>query len=983
MNTYENTVTPELQKKNKTILLVEDEVIIAMMETQQLKKEGYDLIHAINGEEAISIISKENIDLILMDIDLGVGIDGTQTAKEILKTNDVPVVFLSSRSEKEMVQKTEKITSYGYIMKNSGINVINASIKMAFKLYEANKKLERQNEQLRTILHSIGDAVIATDRSGKIIRMNPIAENLTGWNSNEAEGTLLNEVFNIVNAQTRELAVNPVNSVLSSGQIVGLANHTLLISKNGFEYQISDSGSPIKDADGNVTGVVLVFRDVTKEYEIQRRIEESENRFRTLIEDLHVGILLQGPKTEMLLSNKAALNMLGVTEDQLLGKTSIDPDWNVIHEDGSPFPGDTHPVPKAIATKKPVRGVVMGVYRPITKDRVWLWVNAEPELDDQGNVEKVICTFSDITDRKIATDALKKESAFSETLIESLPGIFYHLDLEGKLIGWNNNLLALVGNAGIESAKNSVLNIIHDKDRALVSDAIRLAFEKGYAEVEARLKVENGSNKEFFFNGKTLVKDNQFYLLGTGTEITERKKVEKEVRDMNTRLSRAQRIAHIGSWETYIPTGDLHWSEEMYHILGFPLNTPVNLGAVTQVFPPEELEKFKQSVAMAIDEGENYKQEYRIIRPDGEIRYIHDEGEVVRDENGKVIWMYGTTRDITEYKKIENALRETEESYRLLFETSLDAILLTATDGEILNINPAGCKIFERTLDEIITGGRSGIVDKSDPRLVLALEERERTGKFIGELTFIRKSGVTFPGEVSTAVFKNNNGYNMTSMIIRDVTERKLTEEKIHNLLAEKELILKEVHHRIKNNMNTIFSLLTLQEDAVQKNPAIKSILNDAAGRVQSMMVLYDKLYRSENTTTVSIKEYFPALINEIVNLFPQKSYVKVNTQIEDILLDTKTLSTLGILMNELITNAMKYAFIGRSEGIISVTAYKKENRVFIIFADNGVGMPQMISTENSKGFGLQLIEMLLRQIRGKSSIEYKNGTTFILEFER
>ncbi len=982
MNTDQNTANPELQRKNKTILLVEDEVIIAMMETQQLKKEGYDLIHAINGEEAISIISKEDVDLILMDIDLGVGIDGTQTAKEILKTNDVPVVFLSSRSEKEMVQKTEKITSYGYIMKNSGINVINASIKMAFKLYEANKKLERQNEQLRTILHSIGDAVIATDRSGKIIRMNPIAENLTGWNSNEAEGILLTEVFNIVNAQTRELAVNPVNSVLATGQIVGLANHTLLISKNGLEYQISDSGSPIKDADGNITGVVLVFRDVTKEYEIQRRIEESENRFRTLIEDLHVGILLQGPKTEMLLSNKAALNMLGVTEDQLLGKTSFDPDWNVIHEDGSPFSGDTHPVPQAIATKKPVRGVVMGVYRPITKNRVWLWVNAEPELDNQGNVEKVICTFSDITDRKIATDALQKESAFSETLIESLPGIFYHLDLEGRLIGWNDNLVALVGHAGIESAKKTVLNIIHDKDRVLVSDAIRLAFEKGYAEVEARLKGENGSAKEFFFNGKTLVINNQFYLLGTGTEITERKKVEKEIRDMNTRLSRAQRIAHIGSWETYLPTGELQWSEEMYHILGFPLNTPVNLGAVTQIFPPEELERFKQAVAMAIDKVEPYKQEYRIIRPDGEIRYIHDEGEIVW-ENGKAIWMYGTTRDITEYKKVENALHETEESYRLLFETSLDAILLTSPDGKVMNVNPAGCQILERTLDEILEGGRSVVVDTSDPRLAVALEERERTGKFIGELTFIRKSGIKFPGEVSTAVFKNNNGNNMTSMIIRDVTERKLAGEKIHNLLAEKELILKEVHHRVKNNMNTIFSLLTLQEDAIQKNPAIKSILNDAAGRVQSMMVLYDKLYRSENTTTVSIKEYFPALIKEIVSLFPQKSFVKINIQVEDIPLDARTLSQLGILINELITNAMKYAFIGRSEGIISITAYQKEKKVTIVFADNGVGMPQMISAENSAGFGLQLVEILVKQIHGKSSIEHKNGTTFIIEFEK
>ena len=131
-------------KSNKTILLVEDEIIIAMMEIKQLEKEGYLVIHAANGEEAIDIVSKTPIDLILMDIDLGKGMDGTETAKEILRTHNLPIVFLSSRTEKDIVQKTEVITSYGYIMKNSGITVLDASIKMAFKLHEANKRTQRE-----------------------------------------------------------------------------------------------------------------------------------------------------------------------------------------------------------------------------------------------------------------------------------------------------------------------------------------------------------------------------------------------------------------------------------------------------------------------------------------------------------------------------------------------------------------------------------------------------------------------------------------------------------------------------------------------------------------------------------------------------------------------------------------------------------------------------------------------------------------------
>lgn len=133
---------------------------------------------------------------------------------------------------------------------------------------------------------------------------------------------------------------------------------------------------------------------------------ESEERTNKLINSLRVGVLLQGPQTEILFSNKAALNILGLTEDELYGRSSFHADWNVIHEDGSPFPGKAHPVPIAINTKKSVSNVVMGVYRPVTKDRVWLLVNAEPLLDDKGEIKEVICSFNDITEYKAAEEKL-------------------------------------------------------------------------------------------------------------------------------------------------------------------------------------------------------------------------------------------------------------------------------------------------------------------------------------------------------------------------------------------------------------------------------------------------------------------------------------------------------------------------------------------------------------------------------------------------
>jgi PAS domain S-box-containing protein len=147
---------------------------------------------------------------------------------------------------------------------------------------------------------------------------------------------------------------------------------------------------------------VAATRDITERKRAEEALRASEERFRTLIRDLQVGVLLQGPDAEIILSNRAALDLLGLTEEELLGKSSLDPNWSVIHEDGSPFPGPDHPVPQAIATRQPVRNVIMGVFRPRTGDRVWLLVNAEPQLNDNGSLRHVICSFADITDRKRA-----------------------------------------------------------------------------------------------------------------------------------------------------------------------------------------------------------------------------------------------------------------------------------------------------------------------------------------------------------------------------------------------------------------------------------------------------------------------------------------------------------------------------------------------------------------------------------------------------
>jgi CheY-like chemotaxis protein len=157
------------ERKGKKILLVEDEDIIALSEKLDLESYGYDVLTACSGEEAIKAYGRgEAIDLILMDIDLGKGIDGVETAKVILKDRELPIVFLSSHTESEIVEKTERTTSYGYVVKTSSMTVLDASIKMAFKLFEANQATKRTMSKLEATLDALPDQLFETGLDGQI-----------------------------------------------------------------------------------------------------------------------------------------------------------------------------------------------------------------------------------------------------------------------------------------------------------------------------------------------------------------------------------------------------------------------------------------------------------------------------------------------------------------------------------------------------------------------------------------------------------------------------------------------------------------------------------------------------------------------------------------------------------------------------------------------------------------------------------------------
>ena len=274
--------------------------------------------------------------------------------------------------------------------------------QLLFKLQQHRSALERSEESLSITLNSIGDAVIATDPAGRVTRMNPAAERLTGWPLADALGRALAEVFSIVDAATRETLADPVRRVMAHGQVVGLANHTVLLARDGLEYQIADSAAPIRSANGEIVGVVLVFSDVTDRYRAQAALQSSEQRYRSLLDNLSSGVVVHNPDTSILLSNAMAAIVLGLTQDQMLGKTAPDPDWCFLNGDGTPMQLKDYPVNRVIASGERLQAYVVGVRHPDRAEPSWVLCNAYPMNDDEGKLLQVVVTFAGITELKQA-----------------------------------------------------------------------------------------------------------------------------------------------------------------------------------------------------------------------------------------------------------------------------------------------------------------------------------------------------------------------------------------------------------------------------------------------------------------------------------------------------------------------------------------------------------------------------------------------------
>ena len=347
---------------------------------------------------------------------------------------------------------------------------------------QAMEALAEREENLAITLDCIGDAVVATDSEGRVTRMNPVAEQLTGWTLEEARGKSINEIFPIVDASTRETIENPVEKVIATGETVYLSNHTTLIARDGSEYQIADSAAPIRNQHGEILGMVLVFNDVTEQYRLRQAVIVSERRYQTLASVSPVGIFYTDADGACQYVNERWCEITGLSKEQALGSGWAD----ALHKD------DVQRVYEAWGLAAKQRQPFKLEYRFQQGDRTrWVLGQAQAEYDDEGEVAGYVGTITDITDRRQAEQTVRRAQKM-DALGKLTGGIAHdYNNMLGVIVGYTDLLQNRLEAAGQNSLLEYTRKIKRAGERGANLTRKLLAFSRRDVSESRRLDINS------------------------------------------------------------------------------------------------------------------------------------------------------------------------------------------------------------------------------------------------------------------------------------------------------------------------------------------------------------------------------------------------------------------------------------------------------------------------------------------------------------
>ncbi|MEK7442454.1 MAG: PAS domain S-box protein [Chloroflexota bacterium] len=750
------------------ILIVEDESIVALDLRRILTRAGYAVTHiAVSGAEAIHSVETQPPDAVLMDIGLSGDMNGITASQHILEIVEIPIIYVTANSDLATVQQAQTTNPFGYVLKPFDEREIRIVVEMALYKHRIDQEVKESRAWLGATLHSIGDAVIATDASTFVKFMNPVAESVTGWKESEAIGKPLTDIFRILNENTRQPVANPAQKALQEGRIVGLANHTLLIARDGREIHIDDSAAPILDNNGKVNGVVLTFRDITDKRRAEEAVQQSQAHLAAIVNTAMDAVITIDADQNILLFNAAAERIFDQPAAEMIGQplnVLLPQNFHQLHiQDVKRF-GETHVTQRGM-TALPVEGMRRnGELFPLEVSI------AQSEVKGKKFYTAVA---RDITERKKTEATLRDSEERYRALVENLPvGVYVS---QGNTFVYANAAFTqmmgastpqyLIGQNVLQRIVPDEHNRAEERAQALVTtDVIVPLVEERYIRFDGSLLESEATGTRTTFNGDAA---RQVVVIDIG----ERKRAEEARRKSESQLRLITNNMLDVIARTDMNGKIIYASPSHYSVLGYDPQMLIGYNIIKFVHP-DDLTRVMTVIQIAKETHGSGRIELQYRHAKGHYLWVETIGNSLFDDDNEMVGAVFSSREITKRK---NAELQLERKSLQMAGLSLMSQTITATlDLEV---------IFRKIVDELLS------LLAADEIYILLLEGDELVIAVTGGSVMERFQGWRLPATegIVGRVVQSGKSIRITEPEIRNFISHRTEDvvgHQVHSVLA-------------------------------------------------------------------------------------------------------------------------------------------------------------------------------------------------------
>jgi PAS domain S-box-containing protein len=875
------------------------------------------------------------------------------------------------------------------------------------------KQFEEHLKVYQKIVISIPDRIAFVDKNYRYKIVNESSDSISGVDSKNIVGLKIPDIFGEIFFNR---TIKPYLDKCLRGETINYQEWFNFPDK-GKKF-LDVSYYPYTNSNGKITGLVSYIKDITKPKQAEAILRRSEERYQTIIDASPMAIfLIRNDRYHY--ANPAAHRMIGFPQNADISVLSIDQAIDPKHLSqireqiniNTTDPGNP-PMELTLIKSDGSSVVTESISIPI-------------QLEDGP---AILAMGIDITDRKKSADLLKARLRLSEAsinldlnalltmaldeieeLTNSQIGFFHFYDEVQKSISlhaWSTATSETICKAGDTISHYNLkfagiwADCIRERKAVIHNDynilQNRQGMPIGHAAVVRELVVPVFRNKQIvaIFGvgnkaGKYNDKDIEMVanLANLIWDILLRKRAEAALNESEKKhrflIENSHDIIYILSAEGIFTFVSPSWT----NLLGHPISRIVNK-SFKFVLHPDDYPTFMTWLGKVIKVGQRQEGvEYRVRHIDGSWR-LHTANIVpLKNAKGLIIGVEGIARDITNHKRAEEALRMSEERFRRLFtQNSATMLMIDPDTGNIIEANEAAANFYGWSIKEL----RQMCIQEINTLPPATVKDFMNKARLSGSLAFEfrhrRADGSIRDVEVFSSRIEMEEKDFLYS-IIHDITERKQIKEALQISLAEKEVLLREVHHRVKNNLAAIIGLFNLQLRAID-DPQVQTVLSELSSRVLSMSLVHEKLYRSNSLARIDFQDYLQSLISHLRTSFGSPGICcEIIAKGVEMPLDLAV--PCGMIINELITNALKYAFSKEQSGRndkdrILVTTTRDQDIFILSVADNGIGLPSGFDFNTIKTLGLVLVRMLgQHQLGGRYEIDQTSGTRFTLTFSR